>query len=230
MPEHGARTGDVFIRNFDQGVIETLGGYIGVPDTEELIAMLGGEKKTYFIDIPEAVPSKVPVVFGNPEAVLQKKIYPSFLVLRDDPVPAMSRWHSIGSQKYRVPSVGAVVEVIGGVSGYSEYETAPQDQPYDLTYQIQVMARYEHQSIPMLKKVLRTYPPYSKINLIDSLGQARSYTVFQESLNDISELIDVADRMKGWSVTIRVEGELTLNDISTSPSVIGIAVSGNVLT
>lgn len=233
-PSYSVRTGSVFIRNFDQGVVETMGGYIDTPTDPFLVSALGN-KKNYFIDMNlineqgSIVLTKVPVIFGNPEPIKKKKIYPSFLVFRQDPVLALHRWQSVGQMEYRIPSTGAVLEEYHGVSGYSAYEQKMQDDPYDITYQIQVYARIESHAIPMIKKVLSVYRPYSKLLLKDSLGDDRSYNVYQETVSDISELIDVVDRMKGYVATIRVEGELTLTEPITLPTVSSFSVSGGVM-
>jgi len=220
------RTGEVFIRNFDRGVVETMGGYIDNPSSFgiDMVKMLGGDKKNYFIDVPDASEDPIPVIFGNPEAIKERQIYPSFLVIRGDPAPALNRWHSVGQKEYRIPGPNAVVEYSAeyGVSGYSEYEETVQNWPYDIPYQIQVYARLENEVIPMLKKVLRTYKPYCRIILQDSLEETRTYTAFQQSVNDISELVDIADRVKAYSVELMVEGELTLSDPVVKPSVTDI--------
>lgn len=224
VKEFGVKTGEVFIRNFDEGVVTTMGGFIDFPETygPEMVKILGGNKRNYFMSVPQASELPIPVIFGNPDAVIEKQIYPSFLVMREAPVPAMGRWHSIGQKEYRIPAEGSQMEVVDGVSGYSAYEEKSQDMPYDINYQIHVYARLENQSIPMLRKVMRTYKPYCMVVLKDSLGETRTYTAFQESVNDIGELIDIADRMKGYSVGIRVEGELTLSDPEVKSSVIQV--------
>lgn len=223
------KTGQVFLRNYDQGVIETLGGYIGLMNPDGSPASLSGGgsvssslcattacKKNYFIDIPAAKPSKVPVIFNKPLPTFENKFLPSFLVTRGDATPAMQRWHSIGATQYRV-GVGAVTEVVLAngqtVSGYEEYEQLVQAMPFDIPYTITAMARYEREAVAMLKKLLSVYKPCSRILVKDSLCSIRSYTVWNENgFSDISEIIDINDRMKGYSVDIRVEGELDLND------------------
>lgn len=65
----------------------------------------------------------------------------------------------------------------------------------------------------MVKHLLRVWQPYSKIRLIDSLGEQRTYDVFNEGdVLDIGEIVDVADRVKAYTISVRVEGELDIND------------------
>jgi hypothetical protein len=197
------KTGQVFVRNFDQGVVETMGGYLDYAQ--------GGSKQNYFINIPNADPMKVPVIFSNPFQPMEKKILPSFMIRRESITPALARWHSVGNIQYNINS-GEVISV-DGVSGFSDSETLVQAFPYDIEYSINIMAFYEHEAIPMLKKVLSVYKPFSRIIIKDSLSETRTYTVFNESaVQDISEIVDINDRMKAYMVTIRVEGELDLSD------------------
>mgnify|MGYP001254170055 CR=1 FL=1 len=61
MPLFGQQTGEVFIRNYDQGIVETMNGTVRIIDNQ----------KNYFIDIPACTPVAVPVIFLNPEQVFE---------------------------------------------------------------------------------------------------------------------------------------------------------------
>lgn len=209
-------TGDVFIRNFDQGMVETLGGTVRtLADTN--IGM--GLRKGYWIDVPACAPIEVPIIFNNPEQIYESKIYPSFLITRTSIEPATQRWHSVGQLEY-IAGVSGTEEVIRGVSGFSKNETKVQAWPVDIFYDVSCFARYEHEAIPMVKTILRVFKPYSRIKLLDSLGQERWYSAFAESgVQDIGELADVADRLKAYTISVRVEAELDLNDPQVSSTV-----------
>jgi len=126
--------------------------------------------------------------------------------------PALNRWLSVKSVEYS-SGVSGTDEVIDGVSGFSRIEQKEQAWPFDIYYTISCYARYEHEAIPMMKRLLKTFRPYSKIDLTDSLGDNRSYTVFAETgVQDIGEFVDVADRLKAYTIDIRIEGELDVND------------------
>lgn len=222
------RTGEVFIRNFDQGVVETLGGTVQIVPVNTSL----GKREGYWVDIPGVEPMTVPIIFGNPEQIYERKIYPSFCVVREPPEPALMRWHSLGQLEYVAGVSGTEYSMTkptnsgrghDTISGYEQLETKPQAWPFDIVYDISCYARYEHEAIPMLKRILRVFQPYSKIRVIDSLGQERWYTVFMESgVQDIGEIVDVSDRLKAYTVTIRVEGELDLNDPTISDTVTSI--------
>lgn len=228
-------TGQVFIRNYDQGVIETLGGYIDIYDitggagdgsvsTQLGKCLTSNCRRNYFIDIPATSPMKVPVIFNKPWPTFEGATLPAFMITRLDAAPALERWHSVCAIQYRIPAKDAnfvAVELANGdiVSGYDSYEALPQAWPFDLSYSISVMARYEREAIPMLKKVLSVYKPESKILIKDSLCTQRSYTVWNEGgFSDISEITNISDRMKAYSVEIKIEAELDLGDPEISPA------------
>jgi hypothetical protein len=63
----------------------------------------------------------------------------------------------------------------------------------------------------------------SRIFIKDSLGEERSYTVFNETgFVDNSELLDITNRTKSYTVEMRIEGELDLADPELNNSVIEI--------
>lgn len=219
------KTGQIFIRNYDQGIIETMGGFVDCSPN--------GDKKNYYINITGLSSPKVPVIFSNPFQQMEKKILPCFMIQRSDMRPAMGRWHSVGEKQYRI-GVGDIATVNissnRSVSGYEDYETLVQAMPFDIEYTINCLSRYEHEAIFMIKKVLSVYKPYSRIIVKDSLNEIRTYTVFNESsVQDISEIVDIHDRTKAYSVTVRVEGELDLSDPETNMSVLHFKRNFNII-
>jgi len=212
-------TGSVFIRNFDQGVVEEMGSVIR---TDTLPDSGGLKRHGYWIDEIFTVPTAVPVIFNNPEVVYEKEIYPAYLITRSTPFePENMRWHSVKQFEYKagVPGTDEVVSGSPGVSGFeavsgfSEVELKQQAWPVAIFYSIACYARYEHEAIPMVKRIMKTFSPYSKVTVFDSLNEKRTYTVFAETgIQDIGELADVADRLKAYSMDIRVEAELDVED------------------
>jgi hypothetical protein len=131
-----ARTGTVSLRDFDQGVVETLGAVAGAD--------------AYYLTIPGVDPPPkmpgLPVVYSFPEDTQIHHFIPSLLVRRDTMDPAMQRWHP-GSGQYRAPGDGALPRKIampGGVvvQGYDRYEELAQAIPFDFGYTIQIYARH----------------------------------------------------------------------------------------
>lgn len=213
------RNGDVWITNFDRGVITTLGGVINTVGD------------MYVVDVPGVSPPPpvgaiefegVPIYFAFPDETIDPKILPSFVVRRDDITPAMSRWHP-GNQQYTVPAPGASDVVItnprtGDVmaTGYDTYEDKAQAIPFDLMYTIQIRARYRNnlkvEAMKMLHFTLKRYPPYGTVYVKDSEDDLRSYTAFMESPSALDTKPDVAGRETNFNITLRVEAEFDLND------------------
>lgn len=227
-PKYSQKTGDVFIRNFDEGVANRIGAVATI-----------GNRRGYWVDIVGATPLKVPIIWMNPEQVYEDKIYPCILINRDAVEPAFQRWHSVRQLEYVagvsgtestviVGGVSGSSGIVGGrtVSGYDQVVVKGQAYPYDLFYTISVYARYEHEALPMIKYVLRRFPQYSRISVIDSLGESRGYSTFGESgIQDLSEIVDVADRVRAYAISFRVEGELDLEDPIVQSTVIEFETS-----
>lgn len=213
-------TGDVWLTDFDRGVVETFG------------AVINSVGDVYVIkDLPGVSPPPVtggiefegiPVYFAFPDETIDPKILPSFVVRRDDITPAMSRWH-LGATQYLLPAPGSTVlqvfHPITGVlmaEGPSALETKDQAVPFDLLYTIQIRARYRNnlkvEAMKMLRYTLRQYQPYTTVFTRDSRGEVRSYNAYMEGPSALDTKPDVAGREVGFNVSLRVEAELDLND------------------
>jgi len=234
--------GEVGLRNFDQGVVTTLGATLYGSDTGR------GHLSNYYIssgilpvEPPPGVPG-VPVTFSHPEDIWERYRVPVIVVRRDEFVPAMSRWHP-GMVVWRGPAPGAkearVVydegtrgEVV--LLGYDRYMQQEMAVPFDITYTVSIYARNRGKGpIPpkgtptgftgaegsprnqvnrMTDYVLRRLPPYGQITVIDSVGDTRGYYSFMEGLASLDEVEGVRERVLGFAITVRVEAELNLSD------------------
>ena len=205
-----ARTGAVTLRDFDQGVVETLGAKV----IEDRYIITGVPN----VDAPPGL-AGVPVVFAHPEEVFQTHKIPVIEVRRDDVSPAMNRWHP-GTIHYRVPAQGAqkvaaAIPGTGMVTGYDSYEEQQQACPFDLLYSINIIAKnrqYMASAQQLLAYVLKIYQPYCGVWVKDSVGDWRSYEAFLESVAPMDEAADVAERVIGFALSLRVEAELDLNE------------------
>jgi hypothetical protein len=156
---------------------------------------------------------------------------PMILVRLDDISPAMQRWHP-GSLQYRIPAPEALPAAVrrGNTTlrGFDRYSEMQQAAPFDLMYTVQVETRYRgargtrNETNTLLDYVLRVYPPYGRVLVTDSLGDTRSYEAFMEGTAPVDEAADVADRMMGMALTLRVEGELDVLDPETFRAVTGV--------
>jgi len=225
------RTGDVWLTDFDRGVITTLGACVNTIGDMYVVAVPG-------VSAPpptgETEFEGVPVYFAFPDEVIDPKILPSFVVRRDDITPAMSRWHP-GNQQYLVPGTSANPVDVNNprtgdlmASGFDKYEDKSQAVPFDLMYTIQIRARYRNnlkvEAMQMLRYALKRYPPYSIVYVKDSLDEVRSYTAFMESPSALDTKPDVAGRETNFNVTLRVEAELDLKDPQISNAVTSLPI------
>ena len=161
------RNGDVWLSDFDRGVITSLGAVINTVGDMYVLKDVPGVSPPP--NVGEIEFEGVPVYFAFPDETIDPKILPSFVVRRDDITPAMSRWHP-GAQQYTVPATNAHAVTVtnprtGDViaEGFDEYEDKSQAVPFDLMYTIQIRARYRNnlkvESMKMLHYTLKKYPP-----------------------------------------------------------------------
>lgn len=229
MPEverprvHHQRTGFVWIRDFDVGMVTTLGGQI-IP---------GKKGEMYRVTLPQLPEEErdVPCYLSTPEQPLVSFTIPRFVIIRDSFEPELSRWMPI-TEEYRIPapesSLVSVPDPRGPTSagpsqatieGHDKYESKIQAWPYDFTYTIEIWARYQNFLQPMLFHVMRTFPPYGKMYLKDSLGESRSYNAFAEGgPSPMGEIASMTDRAQAFGYTVRVTGEIDLSDPVVMPS------------
>jgi hypothetical protein len=218
IPISNGITGEVALRNFDQGVVDTLGASSG--------ATPPGESQTQAcnqLTVP-AYPggsTAVNVYFAQPDSIFRLKTYPFITINRDDITPALHRWMNVAQLEFRAGVSGTQTTVMGK-SGFTNYLVKPQAQPYDFTYTISVFDKLETGAQAILAKMLRAFPPVGKLSVFDSLGLNRTYEAYQEgSVANLQDLVDTVTRVRGYAITVRVEGELDLVDPYTTNAVSG---------
>lgn len=212
------RNGQVFIRDFDRGIIETMGATIRLQDKVNV---------GYFLDIagvepPPGMPG-IPIVFTLPEDMFEPIRMPWIMVARDDVSTAIQRWHP-GTMKYRAPREGAIESYLEGNVGFDGYEEQPMAEPVDVTYTITAAAtRRSGLASNALEKVWyyirKVYKPYSLVIVNDSVGDRRTYNVFREGEFDASDVIEVGSRVASMGISVRVEGEHDIEDPVVTKSV-----------
>jgi hypothetical protein len=66
------------------------------------------------------------------------------------------------------------------------------------------------------------YADTGRVKVIDSLGVERIYAVYQQGVTDLTQLSSMVDRVPGYALSLKVEGELTLDKESfTLPAFTG---------
>lgn len=214
IPVHSSQTGSVFLRDFDEGVLNALGA-VSNPNA---FRIENGQRIPDPCHKIEVAGESIPVYFSQPEQVFRKKVYPFVTINRDDFVPAMNRWHGPGQLEYKA-GVGGLV-TIEGRTGHLEHSMKFQAYPYDITYTVSCWDRYENTLHPILAYVLRRLPPIGRIVVKDSLNLVRSYELYGEgSVAALGEIIDPVTRARGYAITIRVEGEMDLSEQTQSNAV-----------
>lgn len=201
--------GTVTLRDFDQGIVETLGGRV--------------VNSQYYITIdgvtPPAGEPGIPVHFFFPEDQFANFRYPCFVVSRDDISIASTRLHPF-LQQYRAPAQTALPVQVSTPTGVKSYydRTAQRDQatPYDITYTVNMYNTLrggsggKRAANAMLDYVLRVCPIYGQVFVRDSLGDIRSYELFNEGIAALDDNAGISERTIMFAVTLRVEAEYDL--------------------
>jgi len=165
-------------------------------------------------EAPEIV-ERALVVWKQSEPTHTEYDLPAVLIMRDDYNFAEQREWSPTAQ-YRVPACGAQRVSAGGMLGWSEYETKEKEWPVDLTYTIETWARYRAVAQVLHQMVGFKYPPRTSVKVTDSLSNERIYHAFQEGTADLTEINTMVDRVAGFSLSLRIEGELTWDRVPTT--------------
>lgn len=183
--------GEVFIRNFDEGMALTIGAVLNAANSRYEVTVAG-------------ITDPIPVVFVTPEQPLSNYIYPSYLIRRQSIRIAVGRLQGptlhfkerfthTDNKQYNESKLGAF--------------------PFDITYLVQAVSRYPNEMLLMQKPLLKKLHRHSGALFVkDSLGAMRSYDIVVEPVDDISSLTDIALKSSGLSMSVMVFAELDLSD------------------
>lgn len=211
------RTGQVFIEDFDIGLAETIGSELVT------IELDGEEAEVYGLRLdgvtgPDSYKGLIPVFMSDPEDAFESNLLPQIVLSRGSITPAMSRWQP-GGREYMIPAHGSE-EVLssGGVKGPSLVEIKAWSYPFDISYDVHLRGRLRGQGDRMLKALGKHLWAYGQIFLRDSEGDRRGYYAFLDSIENLSEIQSVSQRMMGHTLSIRVEAELDFLDPILAPT------------
>lgn len=220
------RTGRVFLENFDVGMATTLGAELIDQERDGEIA------KVYAVRIdgvtgPDSYQGLVPVIMSDPEDAYEEHLLPQIVISRGSVVQdRANRWHP-GGWEYQVAS--ATSESVAGPGGRlmpNRVEKKWWTMPYEISYDIHLRGRARYQADMMLGHVGLYFHPTGQVFLLDSEGEQRGYYAFQESIDNLSEIADVADRLHGHTLSLRVEGELDFSAPFQQPTAQRLNIKG----
>jgi len=218
------RTGTVFIEDFDTGLVTTFGAVL------KTITLDDEEVQDYAVQIPgvtgpDQYDGLIPVIFQEPEDVFQEGFLPHISISRSAITPAMNRWHPVGKAYQVAASVAQQVVAQNGSVGPSLNELKGYALPFDITYDIHMRSRLRGQANLMLKYMGRYIWAYGNIFFTDNEGDERGYVAYLESIDNLDEVVEFSDRTIGFTMSIRVEGELDFSDPIVVPTMRAAGIS-----
>ena len=217
--QFGMRNGHVDLIDFDLAVLRQTGAIYDDEQNEWYLPI------NFHIEDPAKGPvalERALVVYKRPEPTQVQHEVPQIALLNDDIDFDATRLYTPTVQ-YRVPAPGATPVCVPcgpyaqPTIGYDCYETKDKEQPYNLTYSIEVWSRYKVPAMILLQMMMKRFPPRGTITVsaTEEAGRNvecdREYLFFQEGVADLTELNSMVERIPGYSLTIRVEAELTLD-------------------
>ena len=215
--------GTVNLRDWDEGVMKTLGAEIANYDVD------GETRAIYACDVPylesgfSDIDDKVPCQFQDPEDVYQPFHLPCFQFRENDMTPAFDRqpWYTWVA---RGPSKDAIkITLDDGTVGYSKYDNQWRATPFDITYECLVLARRRQEALLMLHYALRHFiPPWFIFKVVDSMGDVREYDAGELTISNTSELADIAERTVSYSISFTVRAEVDIHDDRVYPAVVAV--------
>lgn len=230
--EFGHRTGYVDFIDWDDAMLRGIGA-LEDPGKNQLYLPLNG----IFVKIEgrEQPVDRALVVFKRPEPTQVTAVLPMIAIIRDS-ISAADKRLQTQTMQFRLPSNGAQTISVNGITGFTSYDTQDFEQPYDFFYTIECWARYRTVAQMLLAMVMRAFPLRSSVTITDGIGNPRTYAVFQQNVNDLTDVSSMVDRVPGYALSLRVEAELTLDRTTvslpaftgtrTSSPLPGVGVSG----
>jgi hypothetical protein len=225
------KLGDVFLREFDEGMAKSLGAqkiggdyYLPVSSVSGVRAPIWTEYAPNAADVGTKMPG-IPLIFGNPDDAHQRYVISCIRLRREDPSPALERWGSC-HDKYKIPAPGATKSTVqyGGQrskTGYDKYETKPEGKPYDIPYTLTVEAsgdKARSQAQLLIRYCMGKFGAHGKVTVYDSEGAKRVYWVFGEGPSELTAVGDIRERTVIHALSLRVSGVLDVEEGQVSPA------------
>lgn len=213
--QFGMRTGHVDLIDWDKAILLQTGAQYDAEQNEWFCPL------EFYIEDPAEGPVAIEralVVYKRPEPTQVQHNVPQIAIIRDD-IDFDERRLFSPTVQYRVPAPGSTPISVGGMVGFDCYETKDKEQPYNLTYTIEVWARYRVVAQFLLQRMMRAFPGRGTLEVLatEEAGRdvecIRTYLFFQEGIADLTEVNSMVERIPGYSITIRVEAELTLDKV-----------------
>ncbi len=211
--QFGMRTGHVDLIDYDMAVLKKTGALLDTAQNEWYLPL------SFYFEDPAKGPVAIEralVVYKRPEPTQVQHEVPQIAIIRDDIDLDVSRFYSPTVQ-YRQPCAGSTTISVNGCLGASSYETKDKEDPYNFTYTIECWARYRTVAQFLLQRMMAAFSHRGTIKVLatEEAGRNvecdRTYLFFQRGIADLTEVNSMVERIPGYSLTIQIEGELTLS-------------------
>lgn len=196
MMGFGERLPDFTIRDIDRGFVKYVLGAVErrIKEENAWYCDIAGLKQ-----VAGSVPVRIYMVIVSHAEIFSGFELPAVVVKRRWGV-AKERLFSV-SWLYRIPIDEA------------HFEERVIPVPVDVFYTVNLMARYHGDMIVMWQHFMKRWQyPFLAIRVDLSEDKYTTYECHIESISDISEIVDIAEKIMAVSVEFKVLGELPLAD------------------
>jgi hypothetical protein len=204
--EFGERTGNIDFYDFDEAMARGMGA---LPDEVKNQWYLPLDGIFIHVDGRQTPVDRALVVVKRPEPTSITAILPMIAMIRDGTNPADDRLQS-PTVSYRLPCDGAKQVSAGGCLGWTSYEQKDFEKPYDFFYSIECWARHRTVAQILLQMVMKRFPQRGRVTVLDGIDNPRVYATYQQGVTDLTDVSSLVERIPGFSLAVRVEGEMTL--------------------
>lgn len=212
-----ARSGEVFLEDFDRGIWATMGARMD--PAGNIYLTIPGVSPPPPSDKIREFPG-IPVIFSSPEAPSTAKVLPMVEITREEESEALTRAHA-SQLKYRAPApqARAVLSPLG-VLGWDSVEEQGASRPVDISYKVTVRARREDTAALMRRFMARIYTQRGVVRVVDSEGDERIYECERDGISSSKDLGgDLNQRECSFVFSLKVQGE----DDEAAPQVLRVA-------
>jgi hypothetical protein len=230
--------GSLILELFDRAIFEALGSALlpfPNPNDDPKLrrpvqqVMIHGVKGPGHRE-PQEEHGRVPVVFQNPEDIYNRYLLPGIRINRSAISTDTSRMTPTGlGWQYAVPSPQGHLVEVDGVSGPQALALRAWANPENLTYDIEVRARYTEEAQRMLDYVRYQMPERGALRVYSTDGTHSLFTFYRQGISETSELASSLNRFTGYLLTYEVQAEIDEHEEQTTRTLTHKPVSRAVL-
>lgn len=207
--------GYLFYSHYDEAIINGMGADLNPVDPSQNPE---GQIPGWQIQVPGVCGSGnnkgVVVGFDIPESIYNAYVLPGVNIKRTSSEIDRSRlFPSEAGHKYRYPAPeGSPVNVEARdgspVTVATHYRQRLHATPENIFYEIEIRARAEVDALNILRFIRQRLRHRMYLPVMDSINERSFFTLFRDSQSNTTQVSDILDRFKSYTLSYRLEGQI----------------------